>query len=409
MSSSSVDGSVAPDYSSLQKVLGLMRDVQEKMKGERQDLVKGVAQQVRDARLEMYRSQQCQDDLAKQITSLMLRLNSVGMLNDDSNQKGAPPRLPTSESPPPRRPMDQTFSMDSPTPATSGGAMQSSVLPVKGGSSSWEGFASEATSRVNLLHESVRRNTEEMELLKVALFHDRLVREERNTLLDAEEEAMEQRLRVVEATNDGIRGDIQTVRNATKQVLEMLEALTQHERREAAPPQFNIYELDRLAVDVEATLERVREEHATLCGKLESLQGFYTAEETKRREALTALEESLAAVQKDLTTHKDAKQHLPFRKEQRDVPSEWLKGLNSSEPASYVSGDHSSQLYHDTLHPPLSAAEELQIRLEQFYSIYNPSKIDDVQRIMEEYCGAEEELFAALEVHYGCFGYFSQH
>lgn len=54
------------------------------------------------------------------------------------------------------------------------------------------------------------------------------------------------------------------------------------------------------------------------------------------------------------------------------------------------------------------AVPSLRNRIMAFYSKYKPEKLSDVDRIMAEYKGAEEELLSSLEVHYNAFGYFSQ-
>ncbi|CUG86267.1 Hypothetical protein, putative [Bodo saltans] len=308
--------------------------------------------------------------------------------------------------------------------------------PVKGTSSSL-GLPTHATGSVDQqlshLHGAVERATEEAELLKLAIFNDRVVREERQGVQDEEDAAVEERIRQAEAANDTMRVELQTLRSTMQKTVEMLEAIHQHDVRREMPAQFDEYELDRLVIEVQSTVERVRAEHALLQGRLESMELFAATEEGKRREKLAAIDEGLQRLEEAQKKNIDARKHLPFQPSVSDVSADWLKDAPGRHPTAGATttpyAPPSSQPHNSygaiasiakTIDSFNAVQEEsatqshyhrrqqLEDTLDQFYAMYNPSKRDEVVNILDEYAGAEEELFAALEVHYGCFGYFSQ-
>lgn len=402
----SSSSALSVDAASLQRVLGMMRSMQQKMRAERQDIVEGVGSQVRDMRQEQFRIAQAQSQALYKVQALLHRLDVIGA--PAPNAGDGVQQLMTADNSAAQR-STQQFSMDTPPSNKTGRAMVSGGAP-----------SVDATEKLNFLQEACRKATEEVELLKVALFQDRLLREDRQKVLDAEDEVLEQRIRQAEAANDAMRSELQNVRSTMRHMVETLESLRQYERREAAPPQFNIYELDRLVLEVEDTVERVRTEHAALHGKLESLHAYCHAEEVKRRETLAKVEASLQAIEKEFSESQSAKRHVPFRPRDVDVSTEWLKGA-----AGTPSGGGGASLIDPRIAPapklkhtldamnahstktPHGRRDDLTATLEAFYAIYNPAKVDEVPAILTEYDGAEEELLAALEVHYGCFGYFS--
>lgn len=420
---------------SLQRVLGTVRLVQQKLKAERQQLLTSVEQQVRDVRLDQLRvvegfatSKMKLDQLLERSKLLLEgsgKFSTITQLQDsvralDALQNGSLNRVGSVASPPPRHFTSASFSMDTPPPSKS--AAQTA-----------NASSAELEKQVALLDSSLRRASEEVELLKMAVLQDRLAREDRQKMIDAEDDVVEQRIRQCETVNDSMRSELQGLRGTVRRMTETLEAIRQFESKQAAPAQFNIYELDRLAVTVDATLERIRTEHATLQGKADSLEAFTKQEEISRRQSLEKLEQVVSKLEAHVKAESESKRHAPFRPQDHDVSTEWAKsggpgGANEVASRGAVA-DRKGVIAAPHLQRTLSQwsasegamnavagakrttqrrRDELAATLERFYAAYNPDKLVDIDHILDEYEGAEEELLAALEVHYGCFGFFSQ-
>lgn len=441
----------AEDALSLQRVLGIVRMAQQKLKQERQQILVTLEQQIREVRLDQLQISESAVTTKIKLDQLLARTNLVWQMRNESStapshlmaQKQAvddaarslETSLQVSSAADPSRRFDgmnasssppfskyATFSMDTPPPSTRYGGGGSSGAAA---TSSVTSANPETEKQLAILDASLQRATEEVVLLKTAVFQDRAAREDRQKMLDAEDEVVEQRIRQIESANDSIRTDMQSLRSTVRRLAEALETVRQFEHKHAAPPQFNIYELDRLVLDVEATMERVRTEHAALQGKTESLEAFTRQEESSRRQALEKLEASLSKLEAHVMAEEAAKRHAPFRPQEHDVSTDWAK--NSRLPPETAAGTERGLVPNVALQPvphlrrmmqqfdesttartTQRRRDELASTLTQFYATYNPDKIMDVEHILDEYEGAEEELLAALEVHYGCFGYFSQ-
>lgn len=316
-------------------------------------------------------------------------------------------------------------------------------------------FAEEATDSTTNNHNSssaiadVRdasaRCAEEVERLRLSLFDDRLLREERQRAVEAEDDAMEQRLRRIEASNDSLRLQIGSLMellhntaNPTTNTMQSDAAASQ------SLPMFRLEELEALAMEADESLSRVQTEHATLQAKLESLEKYVEKEEEGRRKRLASLEESLARWDQDQKSKKEALTRLPFqlggggdskgsepssiggvsvpyhtqmRNHNADLSLDWLTQRRQQPGASAASASSSFSAHPTTtpLYPSAAAASaqldssrtQMRQRLVLFYTVHNPAKLSSIDDILEEYRGAEAELMAALEMHYGCFGYFS--
>jgi hypothetical protein len=412
---------LGPDMMSFHRIVGMMRELQGRVRQDRKDMTDGLGQQLRSARLDQYHILQTQQDLQQKIRLVLGRLRAVGAQEAVALSNKVDAALPSLPARSGNQYSADVFSMDT---------------PVKGPSNS-TGLVSAAgtVDQLRHLHDATERAAEEAELLKLAIFSDRVVREERQGVQDAEDAAVEERIRQAEAANDTMRIELQTVRSTMQKTVEMLEAIHQHDVRREMPPQFDEYELDRLVVEVQSTVERVRAEHALLQGRLESTELFASIEEGKRREKLAAIDEGLQRLEEVQRKNVDARKHLPFQSSVSDVSADWLKDAPGRSPAPYAAPPASAQLPPQPVHslshigaiapitktmesfhvpqPDASHAhhrrrEHLEDMLDQFYAVYNPAKRDEIITILDEYAGAEEELFAALEVHYGCYGYFSQ-
>lgn len=427
---------LGPDMLAFQRMVGMMRELQGRTRQDRKEMADGLGQQLRTARLDQFRILQTQEDLQQKLRFMLGRLRAAGAAESSELSARADAAMLPSLLSPAGKPSN-TYSADTFSMAT----------PVKGAHPNHAFIGSSdggsVDQQLRLLHDATQKAASEAELLKLAIFNDRVVREERQGAQDEEDAAIDERIRQAEAANDTMRMELQTLRSTMQKTVEMLEAIHQHDVRREMPPQFDEYELDRLVVEVNSTVERVRAEHALLQGRLESMELFASTEEAKRRDKLAAIDEGLQRLETAQRKNVDARRHLPFQPAVSDVSADWLKDAQSRSNLPSRSTTHKDvhvplsptsslpphqppqrffgaiaplektleefdAMHNDGAHSRQRRRDELEGILDQFYALYNPNKRGDVTNILDEYAGAEEELFAALEVHYGCFGYFSQ-
>ncbi|RNF25336.1 uncharacterized protein Tco025E_02360 [Trypanosoma conorhini] len=237
------------------------------------------------------------------------------------------------------------------------------------------------------LTRDMRQGLGDVELLKASVFHSRLTREELQQGEDAEDEALEVRLRQAEMMNDELRCTALNLREQNAQLATALQHsadILQQSQRCVAQQQVHLRQITD-------KFDRVQAEHDRVVGTVESLVHSLEQYKASRGETLRKLEKTL--VEWEQQFHQQRKQRHCFGTE-----------MTSSV---RIRGGMPWERHHDGSLKDTATLRPLRQRLEHFYGIYNPEKISSVSAIIEEYRGAEEELMASLEVHYGAFGFFS--
>ena len=359
-----VSSAVVGVHDVMSNVSSMLRTTRLKLQQERTELMGGIAGQIRELRLVQLRLQHDERDIIAQLSALSRRLDEADIVSASN--------VPSKE-------------------------LQTSVA--------------DASKRLTGLQEQLKLCSEETELVKAGLLNDRVTREERRRLLEAEDEELEMRLRHVEETHDSLRVEVQKLREGTIRSNEQLQHLV-NAVKEDAPMQYqrrlNLQMLENMKDEVRL----LGEKYATLAGRMECVEDFSHKEEEKRRVAVNKIESTLFDMEKERTA-RHARPALASR------TLDFAAGVRPGAAPSRAASEHkpgagsllvtgSSNNYHSSTsahhHSDRSTNKKMLI---DFYSKYNPSKIANLDAIMAEYHGAMEELFAALELHYGAFGYFS--
>ncbi|KEG11787.1 hypothetical protein DQ04_02281050 [Trypanosoma grayi] len=241
------------------------------------------------------------------------------------------------------------------------------------------------------LHRDTQQAVSEVELLKAAVFYDRLRREERQKADDAEDEELEARLQQAELANEELRRTAVRLRSQNQQLVAVLQGVVGS--LEKWKPQVTQQQLQ-----LRQTLEgfaRVQAEHIHIVGTVESLVHSVEQYKAKNDECLHKLEKTVAEFEQQQERWQNKRCYNGAMTNSNAV---WR---HQNQKQQQQCQHHAPEALHEATGRPLRQ------RLEHFYSIYNAEKIPSVDAIIDEYVGAEEELMAALEVHYGAFGFFS--
>ncbi|RNF05124.1 hypothetical protein TraAM80_04854 [Trypanosoma rangeli] len=236
------------------------------------------------------------------------------------------------------------------------------------------------------LTQDTQQGLSEVELLKASVFHDRIKREELQQREDAEDEALEARLLQAEAANDELRRMALRLQEQNTQLVTTLQHsndMLQQWQRCVAQQQGHIRQITEKFGQVQA-------EHRRIVGSVESLVHSLEQYKAGRDETLRKLENNLVELEQQCLQQQER-----WRCFGEDVSGK-----------AHINGSTPWERHHDIFLMGTAACRPLRKRLEHFYGIYNPEKVCSVSDIIDEYRGAEEELMAALEVHYGAFGFF---
>lgn len=386
-----------PDIMS--SVTQMLRDTRAKFQQERAELLGGVSSQIRELRLVQMRLLNDQQGVESQLLALSQRLSETELTSHHTSS-----------------------SKDS----SSGGG---------GGGHNGGAALAEAHKKLAMLHEQLKQCSEETELVKVGLLNDRLTREERHRLEDTEDEEVDVRLKHVEELHDSLRIEVQRLREATVRSHDHLQQLClavkedapmQHQRR------LNVECLAQMKDDIAQLLEK----HTAILGRIQCVEDFSTKEEHKRRDAVGKIESSLLEMERERVVQQTqpmlVQRTLDYvagsggggrHGDHRVIGGDDGRGQGTRKSKSHVPLQDPQYIPPAVAAPPRAAGDAVssfgavtrkdglravnQQKLFHFYLKYNPEKITSIDAILAEYEGATEELFAALEIHYGAFGYFS--
>lgn len=328
------------------RVHSILKELRHKYRLERAEIVTAVTDQVSDVRVELEATQQTTRELTHHIDRV--RRHLVAMETSADQSAG-----------------DATASL------------------------------SAANAKLDAIEEQMRRAAEDTHLVKAALLNDRIRREERQRQQAAADAETDVRLRHVEESNAALRAELHVVKSVNVEASQSVADLL-HECKFDAPTTHAAAELGSLRDDVLNDLQRVRAQNAELRQRVESVVSFCEQQETSRSRNVEELERTLRAVQASDSP--------------RGVSSLVIDTAHASGTRAAV--QEGGRQHEGLVHTPRQTVPtpgSLRDRVAAFYGRYNPSKLSDLDRIMGEYAGAEEELLSALEVHYGAFGYFSCH
>ena len=252
----------------------------------------------------------------------------------------------------------------------------------------------EANRRLNLVLDGLSKMGEEAQVLKSAVLNDRMQREARERRSMADDDELEIRIRHLEETNAALRSELHVVKSVNTETNEAVVDLVRSCKIEV-PTSSAASELHRLRDDVLRDLLTVREAHDGLRTKFESTMAFCRSEEQRRQGRVGALEASVAALERrnpapsyaavvDTGLLGSAGLVVTPRRDVLPV----LAGATSYEPQKALPFKEKIAEFYRIFNPAKSSGQQL-------------------ESVLREYEGAEAELMAALEVHYNAFGYFT--
>jgi chromosome segregation ATPase len=279
----------------------------------------------------------------------------------------------------------------------------------------------ESTEKLHAVFSHVRKTNEECELLKVALLNDRARREDAARGAALEDEELASRLSHLEESNARIRDALCETQELLVQSNEGAIDVAQRVARDA-PTTHAAQSLSATHTRLLDEFDILRAEHATLRGRIESMTAFCAQEERRRETALRSLQEAVGSLEE---SQRIAQQRAPAVPDNPTPapPSVPAAAVKKSEDVSLndtrrsVLADlhnvrHSTRVvdgWQDTSRTEqIGVSPSLRDALARFYQTHNPAKLCDLNSILVEYAGAEDELFQALESRYGAFGYFAR-
>lgn len=273
----------------------------------------------------------------------------------------------------------------------------------------------EANKRLNVVHDGLRRVSEETQLIKAAVLNDRMRRQARERQLSAEEAELELRLKQMEELNNQLRSELHVVKTVNAETNHAVLDLV-HQCKIDAPGAHAAGEMQRLYEEVMSDLRQLKGEHAQLSGKLSSIVGFCEEEEDRRAKQVNALAASVKQLQEKgirAPTYKPVVDTRLYDPASVGAPPIGLvhtprrtasNSVNLEAANTYAAPSPPVSFRSSTWQEPKESVRE---KIAGFYERYNPEKLHTLDDILQEYEGATEELMAALEVHYGAFGYFT--
>eukprot|EP00658_Telonema_sp_P-2_P083715 TRINITY_DN9139_c0_g1_i7.p1 TRINITY_DN9139_c0_g1~~TRINITY_DN9139_c0_g1_i7.p1 ORF type:complete len:219 (-),score=53.60 TRINITY_DN9139_c0_g1_i7:212-868(-) len=210
----------------------------------------------------------------------------------------------------------------------------------------------------------LRDAVEEQQLLKAALFHDRLMRNERHQRQSLANEQVALRMKQAEDTLDVLRTHLQQWRTVNSAVMDHAEVLYRFVDDNYLNGQDGLLKVQRQLLK---DLSTMKEEQDILSAKVAKVKSHCDRVEADSSILYKRLEDTVDTI-----------------------------------------GSSRNMGNSSRINPPESAAAmRIRHNLERFYKKYQPKKLNSIDAILQEYQGAEAELYAALEVQYNAFGYFS--
>ncbi|ORC91555.1 uncharacterized protein TM35_000051510 [Trypanosoma theileri] len=264
-----------------------------------------------------------------------------------------------------------------------------------------------------------------VELLRTAVFHDRLTREERQKCEDEEDAEMELRLQHTETTTAALQRNLRRLHAENQQLTRLLQSIVGAVR--GLEPQ--LAQQQRQVEETREAFHRLRAAHTRLEGTMESLIHHTEQYKASHDAVLRRLEKSVKELEQQVKKQQQQQQEEEERYRYGEgkrmnlitgnvsnssISNSANKKKNMNPNNDRIEGGiiNESRMWQQNNSGVMnneSTNRPLQQRLELFYRIYNPDKIPSIATIIEEYMGAEEELMAALEVHYDAFGFFSHY
>lgn len=308
--------------------------------------------------------------------------------------------------------------------------------------------------QTNALNASIKACQEEQQLLKAAIYHDRLIHDEERVSRTIQEEHLHLRIKQAEESSEMLREHLHQWQSVNSAVMENGRVLMQFvDDNHIRHGQQNLLTLQK---DVLTELAQVKAAHKDIMYKIKSMHTFVERQEAERQmdrerdlEVIRQLRDDIIPASSKRHTLGDSVQDaasvFALMKQQYAVIDAAIKSHSGATAPSEEALEHISPVKMRptktaNLHSPATLAglsavinsqvtekspklstsfswqlgshgknkhDALRSKLERFYAVYNPSKIQSIDEIISEYSGAEEELLAALEVHYGAVGYFS--
>jgi hypothetical protein len=249
-----------------------------------------------------------------------------------------------------------------------------------------------ANAKLAVLDETSRRMSEEVQLLTTAVMNDRIRREERQRRSEADDAEAELRLRHIEESNAAVRSELQLVKSVNVEAMSAVAELVQ-ECKYDAPTLHDMATMQRLRESVLHELHELRTSSTAARAKVSAAIKYCEDAEHHRARNVESLEVAVKEIQ----------QRPPLPRVPVELSVHRLETAFPQDGLVYTPRQTASS-GREPWRPP-----DLRTRVASFYADYNPSKLRDLDRVLQEYTGAEEELLSALEVHYGAFGYFSAH
>ena len=319
------------------KINQYVADVRQRLQAERQEVTSDIKEKLREMHLEQERSQESHAALERLVNNTLDRINDMERVLRYGSAEG-------------EQQMDERK------------------------------LVQQVVVRIDAMYETIKECCEEQQLLKSALYHDRVVRDEMMEQLAMEDNATQKRILQAEETNRLLRNELHKMRSVCNTLIESADSLALLADESNGAKRHQDFTVEHGVVQEE--LMRLREHHVSLAGKIDSIEFFMNAEEKKRTLSMVQLEEAMADLERRVSPTKRSiapasimKKHLPVA---------------------------------DTPPPREHRSATVRERLLEFYSSYNPERIESIDQILREYAGAERELFSALEIHYGALDYFTQ-
>lgn len=215
-------------------------------------------------------------------------------------------------------------------------------------------------SRMAAVERGLRDAAEEQQLLKAALFHDRVVRNDRYQRQTLANEQIALRMKQAEDTLDVLRSHLHQWRTINTSVMEHAEIMYRFVDDNHLGGQDSILKVQRQLLD---ELREMREDHERLAAKVSTVKAHLDSVDTESAILYKRLEDTVDTI-----------------------------GASRGTSTGLVDSPTTSRIRSN---------------LERFYRQYQPAKLASIPSIIREYEGAEAELYAALEIQYSALGFFS--
>lgn len=305
----------------------------------------------------------------------------------------------------------------------------------------------EASHRLDALRVQLQQCRDQNEQLRSALIGDRLRREDRRKIMEEEDRALDERIKQVEDSTSLLQHETHMVRSLNAEVTGIVTDVVMHCKPDPAAV-FSLSSMSTLQQAVQSDLQAVRAEQQELVAKVDALKRWKEKDADAHGTQVRELEAAIRLME-DVKQPVAApsfintmllRQSLPTDVPSQPLPSALHRSTNSifaapggnpqmltapsmatpSRPSSTMpippiatrplpSAPPPPPLVMPQQHLPVATQEgSFADQIRGFYRKYNPTKDEhSIAMVLQEYEGAEEELMAALEVHYQAFGYFS--